>query len=149
MLTFKEEPKNDAYRQLVDLATSFCSEFILVIRHQMGIGEKGKLVLQELSPYLKEAKEQESWPGTKLLNHTATVSYYYLNNKSGNVLKKYVSGLYSWLQPDVPEDLCFFKSQGNPWLISIAHEGFGYIENPTNSELEKLRLIKEINLEDI
>jgi hypothetical protein len=148
MLIFRKEPKGDVYVQLIDLATTICSEFILVNRHQMNIGEKGNLVIQELTPYLKEIKEQDSWPGTQLLEHTATVHYYYLNNDSNKVLKKYVTSLYSWQQPDFPEDLCFLKAQGKPWLISISHEGFSYIQNTNAVELEKLKLIKGIDLAD-
>lgn len=72
-LVFRQEPSDQAYVKLIDLASTICSEFILVNRHQLTFNKNDERVLKELQPYLTEERDQESWPGTRLFAHTATV----------------------------------------------------------------------------
>jgi hypothetical protein len=39
-----------------------------------------------------------------------------------------VDGLFSWLAPNLPEDLALMRPDGNVWLASIAHEMDAYVE---------------------
>ncbi len=35
--------------------------------------------------------------------------------------------LQDWLHPDLPEDLCLLRQDGEPWLVSVTHEGDFYL----------------------
>lgn len=50
-----------------------------------------------------------------------------LSNESMAVLAS-VPGLYSWRQPERPEDLCLLRRDGSPWMGSIAHERDSFLE---------------------
>jgi hypothetical protein len=84
---------------------------------------------------------QSEWPGTKLLDSTALVYYFDLNKDSAEHLSKASTDLYSWLLPNLPEDLCLIKDDGNPWLVTISHEKDAYL---LLSEEEKNDLLLEI-----
>lgn len=144
MWFFVKEPKDQTYRDLVDLASSHCSKFILVKRSE--INSSCDKVLEELKPYLIGSEEKDNWPGTMLLDKTAIVNSYLINAESKELLKKYAQGLFSWVHPSLPEDLCFLKKDETPWLITIAHEYTGWIESGTVEEIEKLKLINSIEL---
>ncbi len=45
--------------------------------------------------------------------------------------------LFAWRRPALPDNLCFFRSDGGPWLVTIAAERLGYIEL---TQLERVRL---------
>lgn len=141
MLIIESEPKGSIYTELIDLASSICNQFILVKRNEIHINESANIVLQELMPYLQQVKEQNKWPGTATLGRPATIYYYSLNNESKEKLKKYADGLYSWVQPNLPEDLCFLKSDGQAWLINTAHEYMCRIDSDDENELSKLKAI--------
>jgi hypothetical protein len=56
-----------------------------------------------------------------LLGHEAIVRRYRVSDESVKLL--YVAGsLYSWLQPQLPEDLAFYSMGDVGWLASISHE---------------------------
>ncbi len=61
------------------------------------------------------------WPGTRLIGHLATVSFFRVRAESIRVLSS-VSRLYAWLAPDHPEDLAFYRSDGSCCFASISHE---------------------------
>jgi len=62
---------------------------------------------------------------------------------------KSTSGLYDWIFPDMPEDLCFF-SKGKCWLRSIAHEKlcFIYIEDDFEKNVLKQMGLKYYEIPD-
>ncbi len=148
MWIFSTEPKDQAYEELVDLATKICNEFILVRRKEGNLSKSSESLLKELSNFLVEERKQQSWPGTRTDGY-AIVYYFKLNGITKEIIKKYAKGLYSWIEPMLLEDLCFLKDDRNPWIINIAHEQFSYIENNTDDEINKLRYIKGIQLEEI
>ncbi|MEI0735530.1 hypothetical protein VQ056_00695 [Paenibacillus sp. JTLBN-2024] len=51
--------------------------------------------------------------------------------------------LYQWMQPEMPEDLCFLKN-GKAWLINSAHERMSMIDTTDRSEILKIREIEGI-----
>jgi hypothetical protein len=52
-------------------------------------------------------------------------------------LRRIVPGLFDWQCPRLPEDLCFLRPDGFPWLASIAHEQDAYLVL-NDEELTKL-----------
>jgi len=154
MLFITKEPRKQDYKDLIDLASSLCTKFILVKRTQsaLEIDKNCDKTLDELKPYLIDIQEKDQWPGTLLFEDTATVYYYRVTEESKEILKKRANGLYSWAHPQLPEDLCFLKEDGKTWLITIAHESEAWVNLDNIEELEKLKLIrgiKVLNREDV
>lgn len=149
MWIFSKEPAGKTYEDLIDIAADLCNEFLLVRRNGVDLNENGEKLLIELSNCLIEIKEQQSWPGTELLEGYAKVYYFKLNDVSKELLKRYSKGLYSWKQPLLLEDLCFFKKGRQPWITTISHELFSWIDCNTNDEIKKVMDIDGIELEEI
>lgn len=145
MKVLHEEPKGTAYKELLDLAFSTCDEFLLVKRDQLDLNRNAKKFIEEIKPYIKEIRRQDEWPGTTLLGHYADVYYFYCNPELKDVLIRETDHLYQWLQPELLEDLCFFKN-GEVWLATVAHERMGVIRTEDHKDIEKIRGIKGITM---
>lgn len=137
------DPQNDVYKSLIDLSFDVCDEFILVVRKDAGLNfnDNGKLVLQKLNGSLKEMREQSKWAGTELRGSTAYVYYYGTDNQAREIIKEVSNSLYSWVQPDLPEDLSFIKN-GKSWLINTAHERESCILTEDREEINRILNIK-------
>lgn len=129
-----KEPKGEVYRKLINLAMHFCDIALLVVRNTSYLNSSGAQVLEALEPFLLLKAKETQWPGTVLLcdelfpDNTATVYRSRLCRESAEILKEAVDGLYSWQQPERPEDLCLLRPDGSPWLVTIAHEADSYFE---------------------
>lgn len=143
MREFLEEPKGTTYKELLDVAFSICDEFLLVKRDQLDLNKNAIKFIEEIKPYIKEIRRQDEWPGTTLLGHYADVYYFYCNEELKEVLIRKTERLYQWLQPELLEDICFFKN-GEVWLATIAHERIGVIMTEDQNEIEKIRGINGI-----
>ena len=134
--TIQSEPYGEAYRRLLDLASVRCSTFTLIIQPLLAKTERldelrpqGRQLIESLALYCVEQAEVTAWPGTELLGGTrsATIYRYTLNGLSVVLLKKAADRLYAWMQPDLPEDPCFYTADGGVWLATIAHEGEAFV----------------------
>jgi hypothetical protein len=147
-LDIRTEPKGETYRRVIDLALHFCDHALLVIRDSININQHGTQLLRTLEPFLlRKLSGTTQWPGTVLHyndlfpDNTATASYFRLCTESARILKDSVEGLYSWRQPECPEDLCLLRPDGSPWLVSITHEEDSYFELTAR---EKDRLLADV-----
>mgnify|MGYP001593241357 CR=1 FL=1 len=137
-LTIDLEPTDETYASLLQFASRWCSTALLVVREHLGLSELGAALTKQLEPFLLERCTSSSWPGTTLLDGLASVSTYRLDPTVVEGLSAATTGLYGWQQPELPEDLCLLRPGGDPWLVTIAHEGDGFVVlEPT--ELEGLR----------
>ena len=143
MIQVLEEPIGVTYASLISLAFDVCDEFILVERDQIGLHPNAEALLDRLQPYVKEMKRQDEWPGTRLLGHYADVYYFECNEELKALLLHVSKRLYQWMQPEMPEDLCFLKN-GKAWLINSAHERMSVIDTIDRSEILKIREIDGI-----
>jgi hypothetical protein len=125
------------YEKLLEYATGHCCYAQVTVRDDLGLNETGLLAVRQLSAHLRSERRSSSWPGTTLLSGEATLYRYALNLGSCRILKAVAPSLYSWQQPSLPEDLCLLRDDGEPWLVSIAHEMDGYFVL-TQSEHEGL-----------
>ena len=132
--TFLTEPRHNAYRELLRLSGAFCSEAILVRRDSLDVSARFEQVMTALRPFIVRIAETSEWPGTVLLTETATVSRFSLYAESIEILSSYADGLYSWRQPDLPEDLCLLRPDGQPFLVTIAHERDAYLDLAEEAE---------------
>ncbi|MFE4714383.1 hypothetical protein ACFRAM_26380 [Paenibacillus sp. NPDC056722] len=106
-------------------------------RDQMSLDPSGIELLEQLKPFLKEKKREDHWPGTRLFGHYADIYYFHCCAEATKILLSYSSGLYSWVQPKVPDDLCFLRN-GEPWLMNTAHEGNSYLDTDVEEEVMRL-----------
>lgn len=128
-----KEPVDDIYREIIVYAVKYCYSFLLVVRHTIPQNDSVKEAIEKFRPYLLNKGEKLEWPGTKLIKGRATVYQFQFNQDTASLLGKTTKSLYSWLQPNLPEDLSLIRSDGTPWLVTIAHEKDAYMEL-TNTE---------------
>jgi hypothetical protein len=64
-----------------------------------------------------------------------------------SVLIEASEGLFSWTQPELPEDLCLFRKDGEPWLVTIAHEKDGYLVLSPNESAALTESIPTLSLQ--
>lgn len=142
------DPRDDVYKNLIDLAFDVCNEFILVVRKEPGLfmNNQGMLILDKLKGSLKEMKKQSEWVSEKLAGNTANVYYYKTDSLAREIIKNASNSLYSWVHPNLPEDLCFIKD-GKPWLINIAHEYESCIKTDCEEEIKKIMNIEGLDVQ--
>jgi hypothetical protein len=121
---FRAEPSGPTYERLVRLAPTYCTQALLVVRDEGGMSEALATVLRDLAA---QSRRASSWPGTRLIGADATVYEAPLSPANVAILCAAGDRLYGWLQPDLPEDLCFLRADGSAWLTSIAHEGDAFL----------------------
>ena len=136
-----DEPMGATYRQLLNVSTKFCDTFLLVFRHTIEVSESATRAIEDLKPFLISQAEESEWPGTRLFEQTATVFRFALTQQSIDMIGEIAHSLYSWMQPQLPEDLCLMRFDGEPWLITIAHENDGYF---VLSPEEKVALVMSV-----
>jgi hypothetical protein len=146
----REEPRGATYTSLIEAARAACREVSLIQRGEGSYDAESARILRELAPYLLEERAVSEWPGTKLLSAAvpATLRKYPMSEGVLGVVAGAVSGLYEWNQPSRPEDLVFWRRDGEPWLVTIAHERDGYLVL-TEVELRSLKeRIPTLHVED-
>lgn len=148
MYTLVSEPRGELYSKLLFYSLKLCKSFLLVIRPTVAVKNSAKNVIDELKPYLIEKKAQSEWPGTKLMDGEALVYYFHLNEESVKYLSHISDSLYSWLHPDLPEDLCLLRSDNKQWLVTIPHEKDSYIELTEEEKIELQKSIPELKLNE-
>ncbi|MEJ8553067.1 hypothetical protein [Tepidibacter sp. Z1-5] len=132
------------YTYLLKHSITKCTEFILVVVPEIELNTNGAKVLDRLKPYLKEKKKGYEWPGTQRFEDgdPVTIYHYSLNEHSINILLQSADSLYSWVQPNLPEDLCFIKEDGSVWVYTSSHEEMSWVEDESD---EELNFIENIN----
>ncbi|MGH7146726.1 MAG: hypothetical protein ACREIJ_02340 [Nitrospiraceae bacterium] len=147
-LDIRTGPKGETYHRIVDSAVHFCDQALLIIHDGISLNPPGTQALKLLEPFLlRKLFRTTQWPGTLLHysdlfpNNTATVFCFRLCTESAQILKDSVEGLYSWRQPEYPEDLCLLHPDGSPWMVSITHEEDSYFELIAQ---ERDRLLKDV-----
>lgn len=126
------------YHEFIDLVSKYSDKFLLVERKDMDSSDNLKKVLKNLESSLIEMKEQSEWPSTMLGDGgTAKVYYYNIDNNSKRILKEAANSLFSWEQPDLPEDLCFIKDD-NAWVSTSSHEGYCDISSDNKTIIDNI-----------
>src|SRR5215204_3792972 len=105
------EPEGKTYIDLLNFAASRCEPFSLVWRDQFMFGPSAYEIKHALKSFLISNVRTDGWPGTKLIGHEAIVRRYRVADESIKLLHA-AGGLYSWLQPNLPEDLAFYSTGG-------------------------------------
>jgi hypothetical protein len=141
------EPKGQTYIDLVAFAASRCGSFSLVWRDQFQFEQSAYEIKHALKPFLISNDRTDEWPGTKLIGHEAIVRRYRVADESVKLL--HVAGtLYSWLQPNLPEDLAFYASGDTAWLASISHESQAWFLDGSLRSAEIYAYVPHIKITD-
>ena len=113
-----DEPIAEDYWGLIDGSLSQCDTGILVVKED-ALSEQGRAVVDDLRRFATA-----EIPGGVL----GIVLRFELNIQSAAIVKSVAPGLYSWVNPDLPEDLCLFRRDGTPWLVTVSRERLGHVE---------------------
>ncbi len=112
-----DEPIGDEYRALLLCARSQCDTAVLSLDTARPLGRDGEDVLGRLSGELR----------SDAVSGNVRWFRYGLSQNCLDVLGEAPS-LYSWRQPQRPENLCLLRPDGSPWIVSIAAKAIGYVE---------------------
>lgn len=122
------EVMNKKYKEFINVSTNFCDYFMFVVRRdvtELNLQEISK-VIKLFEKFLVNTTETDEWPGTKLINNTALVYLFELNDESANQLIQIAESFDDWIHPIFPEDLCFLRTRTNEFLTVITHERDAY-----------------------
>ena len=93
-------------------------------------GEKTKKAIRLIADRLKRFKissrQTHQWPGTVSFDPYLYQLVYYRADEACLEVLKSRGGVYDWLYPEAPEDLCFYKN-GYCWLATTSHEKMGFL----------------------
>lgn len=121
----KRELKGENYRELLKYSQAFCAEIWLTIRPELSVAGSASRLLQRLEPDRIDGDEPMRL--AQIFDATARIHRFRFTFDALAVLLDASRGLYSWQQPDLPEDLCLFRSGGQEWLVTNAHERMAYL----------------------
>jgi hypothetical protein len=139
MLSIWEDPKEETYSLLIDYSMEKCDYFTLIVSEQLDLCIEGKEVLDQLQSSLIKSEREEFGLDEKQV----TTTYYYKCGKDSALdLKNSANTLFSWVQPRLPEDLCFYTNMDNCLLLTVAHERIGEFNV---SDEETQAIMKSIN----
>ena len=145
------EPRGETYAALIRVVSARAKTFGLVVRPGLGMSAAAEAALRRLEPFLLLSEEAMKWPGTFLIDESATVFEYESTEITSVILSQLANGLYEWKQPELPEDLFFRRGDRSTLLESIAHEETGsmYLDTEefkaVTTKLPRLRLVLHEN----
>jgi hypothetical protein len=113
-----DEPVGREYWGLIDGALAHCNHGV-VRADREELDEDGAAVLGELLPFALSESASAS---------LGNVMRFTLNVETAAIIKSATNHLYGWRQPTLPSDLCLFRFDGSPWLVTVAAERLGYVE---------------------
>jgi hypothetical protein len=136
---FLAEPSGATFEGLIRASLTIRGAFQLVTisdwHRRMARG-----ALERLSSFQISSQSSTEWPNTTLADaEPATVFRYRATDEALATLLSLCDHLYGWVNPDLPQDLCFLRTNDVPWLISTADERIGYL-NITEHEKQELVL---------
>ena len=67
------------------------------------------------------------WPGTETRDIHKVLCTYIANSKSRDIVLKW-GNMFKAPELSLPEDICFYRN-GEPFFVTISHEGIAYINN--------------------
>lgn len=135
---FTKELKGNLYRDFIQHSCEkTCAQGLVVLQSTCPVSTSCTMFLDRLKPEVFEKRYQMWWPGTILLSHDPSEVHHFRTTRNAVAALLSVKGMYDWLQPDLPEDLCLARSDGSIWLSSIASERESFL-NMTTPESEDL-----------
>ena len=146
MWRITQEPKGEVYTNLLKLATTRCTSFSLRREIGRGLGETEQRIEKLLEPYrLEDEVTHQKWDAIRKelfagLGDISIMQKYKLTAETLDILVR-ADGLYSWQNPEMPEDLCFHLTDGDIWLHSDVRGKNSWIDE---AELGLESLLKSV-----
>ncbi|MCO1604737.1 hypothetical protein [Desulfosporosinus nitroreducens] len=113
----------------------------MLIRAQI-YKERKKPFLLKLQPYLIKVRHKpEEWPSTMCGDRSNKINFDINLYKVCREVRAHLlepEGLFHWIYPYFPEDLCFFND-GYCWLSTSAHEGDAEIYTNNKDDVQVLK----------
>jgi hypothetical protein len=127
-ITLEKIGQMETYSKVVERVlrhARFCS---LVVRSTSHLSENGRLFLKTAEPSLAEKLEVNEWPGTKLVEGTASLYRFSVTPSFAALFSASSENLGAWVQPELPEDPAFYRGDGTLIMGSVSHEGDAFLE---------------------
>lgn len=154
MLSIDIDLTGASYLKVIDFAF-MKSDAVMLVYQSYGKPYKKKIkeIRRKLKPFLITTRSNQknkngyfSWPGTETADRSIIhVDMYRLSEE----VKAYIrsaEGLLSWMYPDRPEDISFFKT-GECWFFTTTHEKFFDVvdnENEMSKILDSIGVAYEV-----
>ena len=122
MWTLNAEPVDELFRSLLTFTLELGHEASVTVHPTISQSANLQQAIAVLSPYLVDESEVVEWPGTRLLSGTARLLRLKWNPRVVSAVLSLSTDLYSWKQPELPEDLCVYRMDSSPLLATITHE---------------------------
>jgi hypothetical protein len=126
-----DEPVGRDYRSLIEAAAAEGASGVLTVGGEM-LSDSGRAVVESLHAHLDGSPVEG--PAGRLLR-------FRLGGESSTVLLNAADRLFAWRGPALPDNLCFFRADGSPWLVTVAAQRLGFIEL---TQLERVRLARNV-----
>lgn len=119
----------------------WCSRTAVTVGFTVSVGRelssRARTIIRACEERGAQASEVTEWPGTVLQTGRALM-YTMPAQTTIEAILAATSDLFSWQEPDLPEDLFFLRDDSSPLLTVIAHEEDAYLSIGTD-ELESLK----------
>src|SRR5579862_3447487 len=112
-----DEPTGPDYAGLLECALVQCTTAVLTVRPG-AMDAEGQATIESLARFQQ----------AKTTTATRSLVRYALSRESVTVLQEATGGLYGWQHPGLPDNLCLYRGDGSPWLVSSAGAHIGYLE---------------------
>ncbi len=142
-----QDISEEDYQLLLEKALDKCNRFAFVQRRDMMENEKVAMksfykLIEPIKDSLIEMKEQMEWETTELLESTAYVFYFELNDKTKEFLLNKSNSLFGWITPNLPEDLMLYKNE-QIWVAGCSHENWFIVHDEFESYEEFIGFLRE------
>ena len=129
------------FLNMLNILNVHCDKFALIQRKDMISDIQLRMeyinkLIQEIREFLIGIEETSSWATNELVDGTALIYYFELNEKTINFLVSKGKSLFGWVSP-LLEDLTIFQNN-EVWLAVNAHERYFYL-NENILEYTKLK----------
>lgn len=114
------EPCGEQLGNLISIAAQRCDTFLFVL-DDMPLSEKGVQVMARLEPMLLSREETSEYPAGRLAWGSVIAYTYRVTSDAVEVLRSATECLFDWVQPDLPNDLCFLRV-GRHWMTTMASD---------------------------
>lgn len=108
-----KEIREERYHQLIDLLRDICTTFSVTICKEGERNDNFNNFINNLEKY----KISENFDEIQKI----MVYNFELNSDSAEIIKHVTDSIYGWLQPYLPENLCFYRNDGSMLLDSLTH----------------------------
>ena len=121
---FVGEPRGEVLDHLISAAIDACDRFTVELSGML-LDDRAMQVLRAFEPFLMSCVETSETPGSILApGDTIKLCTYRLNAASAAVIRASARRLYDWVEPSLPQCLCFLRGS-EPWLINLAADAEG------------------------